>query len=52
MKPDVRDVHIYGGLILLGVGVECSAWGFAVVGAALAYLGVWRMTSRQDTEER
>lgn len=52
MKPDARDLHIYGGIAMIGAGVEWSTWGLVVIGAALAYLGVWRMGSTEDTEER
>lgn len=42
--PDVRDFHIYGGLLLVAVGLTGAFgwWGVAVPGAALFYLGVWR----------
>lgn len=42
-KPDGRDVHAYGGLVLMSAGIEVQMWGLVVLGAALAYLGIWRM---------
>ena len=45
MKPDGRDVHFYGGLILLGVG---CGWiyqpaGLVACGVVLLYVAIWRM---------
>ena len=44
MKPDLRDWHVYGGLMLVGYGVWTVAGpcALAVVGVGLFYLGVWR----------
>lgn len=44
-KLDLRDLHIYGGLALVGVGLAplLGAYTPAAVGAVLFYLGVWRM---------
>lgn len=42
-KPDAEDFHVYGGLALIGVGVTLAAWGLAVVGAMLWYLGTFRI---------
>ena len=41
--PDARDIHIYGGLVALAAGINTGAYGWAALGAALFYLGVWRM---------
>lgn len=42
MKPDLRDLHVYGGILLCGIGA--GFWSLAaalvVVGAGLAYLGI------------
>tara|TARA_R100000808_G_scaffold22290_1_gene48436 strand:- start:5715 stop:5867 length:153 start_codon:yes stop_codon:yes gene_type:complete len=46
MKPDLRDVHIYGGMILIAIGVLAYVgWPGAVVavGACVMYLGIYRM---------
>lgn len=45
MHFDFRDLNIYGGLLLVGLGLGLLSWGLgiAVVGAALFYLGVWRL---------
>ena len=45
-KPDVRDLHIYGGLVLVGLGLYTliGIAAVAVVGAVLFYVGVWRMS--------
>lgn len=45
MKPDWRDVHVYGGLLLAASGAAMLDPGIAALlgGAALFYLGVWRM---------
>ena len=39
--PDVRDLHVYGGLALVAYGL--GSWGLAVVGAALWWYGIFRM---------
>lgn len=43
--PDFRDAHIYGGLALFAVaGLHAFGWaGVMPAGAALFYLGVWRL---------
>lgn len=38
--PDVVDLHIYGGLSLLGVGVDVGLLGLALAGAVLLGLGL------------
>lgn len=45
MKADLRDLHIYGGIVLAGIGIGFIYWQAALiaVGASLAYLGVWRL---------
>lgn len=46
MKPDIRDFHIYGGSLIVAVGVgwmTAPGWGLALLGALWFYLGVWRM---------
>jgi hypothetical protein len=46
IKPDLRDVHIYGGMILIGVGVLAYlGWAGALiaVGVTAMYLGIYRM---------
>lgn len=42
---DGRDVHVYGGLVLVVAGLWAlvGAASVAVAGAVLLYLGVWRM---------
>ena len=44
-KPDFQDFHIYGGLVLVGLGLYpfLGVQAAAVVGAVLVYVGVWRM---------
>lgn len=44
-KPDGRDFHIYGGLLVVGAALVASfGWaGAAVPGAFLVYLGIWRL---------
>ena len=44
-KLDLRDLHIYGGLTLVGIGLAplFGLYTLAVVGVVLFYLGVWRM---------
>lgn len=39
---DIRDVHVYGGILLLGVGLAAIDWrlGLAIAGCILFYLGV------------
>jgi hypothetical protein len=34
---DIGDVHVYGGLVLIGIAVP---YGWGVVGAALVYIGL------------
>jgi hypothetical protein len=42
---DVRDWHIYGGLAMVAVfgGLAFGWLAPALVGAALFYVGVWRL---------
>ena len=43
--PDVRDFHVYGGLVLAAIGLEI-VWrgaGLTLAGAYLVYIGCWRM---------
>ena len=44
MKPDLRDVHVYGGVALAGIAGEvvCTGLGLFLVGAALFYIGLFR----------
>lgn len=44
--PDLRDLHIYGGLTLAAAaGFMSIGWAaIAVCGLCLAYLGIWRMS--------
>jgi hypothetical protein len=45
-KPDLRDVHIYGGMLGVAIGVMGYAgWqGFLItLGAVCFYVGVFRM---------
>ena len=44
-KPDGRDLHIYGGLALVGLGLFplIGAAALSVVGAVVVYVGIWRM---------
>jgi len=41
---DLKDLHTYGGLALIGAGLAFLCWpaAVAVTGAALFYIGVWR----------
>ncbi len=43
-KPAIVYLHIYGGLLIIGVGLGLAfGWaGAAVPGAFLVYLGGWR----------
>ncbi len=44
-----RDLHILGGLLLLGWGLWLSPWPWlagVVCGSALWYMGVFRLTNR------
>ncbi len=46
MKPDGRDVHAYGGLLLVAGGLALTPyWPLALIlpGAFLVYLATWRM---------
>ena len=46
MKLDLRDLHIYGGLVLIGGGVlGLAGWECALiaVGFVSLYLGTYRM---------
>jgi|TARA_R110000751_G_scaffold178782_1_gene284966 hypothetical protein len=46
MKPDLRDVHIYGGTVSVSVGVLAyTGWpgGLIALGVVLLYLGTYRM---------
>ena len=45
MKPDIRDVHCYGGLLLVGVGAAFYTVpaGLIAVGLALFYLALRRV---------
>lgn len=42
MKPDLRDLHVYGGILLAGVGAGMLNIPSAllVVGLLIAYLGL------------
>jgi hypothetical protein len=42
-RPDAEDFHVYGGMVLVGVGLTFALWGLAVVGAMLWYLRVFRV---------
>lgn len=45
-KPDARDLHAYGGTVLMAAGFGAAfgpAWGLVVAGGVLTYLGIWRM---------
>ena len=44
-KPDGRDLHLYGGLALVGASLYplIGVAALTVVGAFIVYLGVWRM---------
>lgn len=44
-KPDGRDYHIYGGLVIVGAALMLAfGWVGAVApGAFLVYIGVWRI---------
>ena len=39
--PDFRDIHVYGGLVI--IGLAGGTWGWVFVGLALWYLGVFRL---------
>jgi len=45
VPADGRDFHVYGGLLLVGLGM--TAWfglpGLIPVGMALWFMGIWRM---------
>lgn len=45
LRPDLRDLHVYGGILLAGAGLGAVRWWLAlvVVGFALAYLGLRRV---------
>lgn len=46
IKPDLRDVHIYGGMVLIGIGVLAYtdwAGSLIAVGIICMYLGIYRM---------
>ena len=46
MKFDLRDLHVYGGMILVGIGVlSFAGWGGALIALGLInfYLGTFRM---------
>ena len=46
MKPDLRDIHIYGGMLAIAVGVLAYAgWpgGLIALGVVSLYLGTYRM---------
>ena len=43
-----RDLHIYGGLILLGWGLRGYPWGAAIVGLMLWYMGVFRLSANRE----
>lgn len=43
---DLRDLHIYGGLLCVGVGLSLAvsvAVALITVGSVAAYLGIWRL---------
>ena len=49
VAPNGRDLHIYGGLVLFGWGLRSSPYpwgGWLVVGLALWYMGVFRLSQR------
>ena len=41
---DLTDVHVYGGLLMVGLGLGLwEVWaGVAVPGAFLVFMGYWR----------
>ena len=43
----IRDLHAYGGLMMMGVGIGFMSWPWALVtcGAVLAYVGFFRMSN-------
>lgn len=43
-KADLVDLHVYGGTLLVGVGLGfmSPALGVAGVGVVLLFLGLWR----------
>tara|TARA_R100000808_G_scaffold4774_1_gene15124 strand:- start:3602 stop:3754 length:153 start_codon:yes stop_codon:yes gene_type:complete len=46
IKPDLRDIHIYGGMILIGIGVLAYiGWPGSLIamGIISMYLGTFRM---------
>ena len=46
IKPDLRDLHIYGGLILIGIGVlGLAGWegSLIAIGIVALYLGTYRL---------
>jgi hypothetical protein len=46
IKPDLRDAHIYGGMLLVGIGVLAyTGWpgSLIAIGLAIMYLGIYRM---------
>jgi len=46
MKVDLRDVHIYGGMVLIAVGVlGLVGWEGALIALGIVglYLGTYRM---------
>lgn len=59
-EMDERDVHMYVGIVLVGVGVAWMhvAWALVVVGCGLFYvgtihplLGAWLLARRSERRE-
>ena len=48
-KPDAEDFHVYGGVVLVGVGVSLMLWGLAIAGGMLWYMGTFRANTNQET---
>jgi hypothetical protein len=46
VKPDLRDVHLYGGGFILPIGIVCVLYGYAgnllvAIGSAISVLGLY-----------
>lgn len=39
-KPDLRDLIVFGGLVVAATGAHFATWSVAVVGAGLFLLGL------------